>query len=390
LAPGEVQPVWVTVHVPAGTPAGIYRGTLSISTEAGGRKEIPVRLRVWSFDLPPVPSLKTLTWVGGLPDDTGFQNGRPLSYQKKLAMYDLLLSHRLGPGGNLELIDEEIGYCRERGMNVFLLAVIPNLKRTHQEDYSTEYKEQLARKLKSAVEKFGPRGWLESMAYVYNYDEVDREHWPLARQMYGLVKSVSSELKVIQCLNIPEGVRAMAGFADTWDVYIAQYEKTGVEERVAQGDEAWLAVCCYPVDRPNFFLEYPAIDGRLIGWICWRTGVSGFEYWSPNHWGENRESPQLRSNWIANTFLDYNGDGYLTYPGPEGSFLSSVRLENLRDGFEDYEYLKLLERLGGDPQAAGLVAASTTEFTSDPELLSRVREEIAVQIEKLSGSDKVR
>ncbi|HLA38788.1 MAG TPA: glycoside hydrolase domain-containing protein, partial [Candidatus Glassbacteria bacterium] len=47
LAPGEVQPVWVTVHVPAGTPAGIYRGTLSISTEAGGRKEIPVRLRVW-------------------------------------------------------------------------------------------------------------------------------------------------------------------------------------------------------------------------------------------------------------------------------------------------------------------------------------------------------
>jgi len=36
-----------------------------------------------------------------------------------------------------------------------------------------------------------------------------------------------------------------------------------------------------------------------------------------------------------------NGDGNLIYPGPE-SPLSSIRLENIRDGLEDYEYLRLL------------------------------------------------
>jgi len=390
VAPGEVQPVWVTIHVPAGAPAGDYRGTVSVSAERGGSRELAVRLRVRGFDLPLRPSIKTLTWVSDLAQFYGFPKGGAEAAGLRRGMYDLLLRHRLGPGGNLELTDQEISYCMERGMNAFLLDVIPNLKRQGETDFSKEYKERLVEKLKSCVEKFGPRGWLDGVAYVYNYDEVDEEHWPLARQMYSLVKGVSPELKVIQCLNIPEGVKALAGYADTWDVYVAQYEKTGVRERVAAGDEAWLAVCCYPVDHPNFFLEYPPLDGRLIGWICWQTGVTGFEYWSPNHWGDNRSGPGLRGNWIANTFRNYNGDGYLTYPGPDGKILSSVRLENLRDGFEDYEYLKLLASLKGDLTPAGRVAASTTEFTADPDTLYRARDQIAEEIEKLIGREEAR
>ena len=33
----------------------------------------------------------------------------------------------------------------------------------------------------------------------------------------------------------------------------------------------------------------------------------------------------------------------MVYPGPDGP-LSSIRLEAIRDGIEDYEYLRLLER----------------------------------------------
>ena len=36
--------------------------------------------------------------------------------------------------------------------------------------------------------------------------------------------------------------------------------------------------------------------------------------------------------------------GNLVYPGPEGKLYASLRLENLRDGIEDYEYYALLKR----------------------------------------------
>jgi hypothetical protein len=241
----------------------------------------------------------------------------------------------------------------------------------------------LRTRLEGYTQRFGPRGWLDGMAYIYNYDEVGKKHWHLAKEMYSFVKEVNPDFKVIQCLNIPEGVEALAGYADTWDVYVAQYKKSGVEKRVAEGDEAWLAVCCYPVDRPNFFLEYPAIDGRLLGWICHHTGVTGFEYWSPNSWKGNDASPGLRGGWKANTFLKYNGDGYLTYPGNGSLPLSSIRLANLRDGFEDYEYLHLLKQLGGDLEITNKVVSGPMKFTSDHELLYKVREEVAEKIEKL-------
>lgn len=40
-----------------------------------------------------------------------------------------------------------------------------------------------------------------------------------------------------------------------------------------------------------------------------------------------------------------NGMGNYVYPGKDGRILPSLRLENLRDGVEDYEYLVLLKKL---------------------------------------------
>lgn len=378
---GEHQPLWVTIFVPGGTPSGTYHGTVRVSTANAGSSSIPVELRVWGFDIPRKSSIKTLTWVSSLRNFGG--NSR----ENRKAFYELLLEHRLGPGGNMELDEEMLDFCMQRGMNAFLLDIIPNLKRLKKESYSQGYKDSLKVELAEHVKRFGPRGWLDGMAYVYNYDEVGRDHWPLAKDMYTLVKSVSSDLKVIQCMSIPEGVQALAGYADTWDVYVAHYKKSEVEQRVAEGDEAWLAVCCCPSVRPNFFLEFPAIDGRILGWICHHTGVTGFEYWSPNSWKGNDSPPKLRGNWKANTFSNYNGDGYLTYPGPDMRPLSSIRLENLRDGFEDYEYMHLLKEMEGGSALTQLtlqVVSAPTEYSDDPEVLYKVREEIARRIEKIT------
>lgn len=388
---GEVQPVWITVHVPRGTARGAYRGRVEVTCDGGGRAVLPVTVNVRGFDLPEKRSIKTLTWVKPVRGTFPFQADKDkdievlLEERKKLLpYYDILLEHYLGPGGRLDLTEETLQYCMDRGMNCFILENIRSLKRTKKLDYNPGYVDSLSARLHKYVERFGPRGWLtDGTAYVYNYDEVDRAHWPLAKKMYRLVKGISPDLKVIQCLNIPEGVRAMAGFADTWDVYIQHYDSTGVDERVAAGDEAWTAICCWPVEHPNNFLEYPSIDRRIIGWILWKTGVSGFEYWCPNHWNQNTGSPGLRGGWIANTFLNYNGDGYFLYPGKDDKPISSIRLECLRDGFEDYEYLALLQRLGGDASIPEELVAGPSVFSSDENVLRSTRDKIAVEIEAL-------
>lgn len=48
--------VWVTIHVPAGTPAGEYRGSITLRTRTSAWS-VPVRLDVYPFELPEVPGV---------------------------------------------------------------------------------------------------------------------------------------------------------------------------------------------------------------------------------------------------------------------------------------------------------------------------------------------
>ena len=133
----------------------------------------------------------------------------------------------------------------------------------------------------------------------------------------------------------------------------------------------------------------------MVGWLSWKAGVSGFEYWSASHWGDNPGRlprgylDEVESEWQANTFQRYNGDGYLTYPGPEGRPLSSIRLENLRDGFEDWELLALL-KTKGDEHADDLLKLDALcdddmSFVPDPTRLMATRRLVAAALEAGDG-----
>ena len=189
----------------------------------------------------------------------------------------------------------------------------------------------------------------------------------------------------------------MTGFVDVFDVYVAQYHRSGVSESQKKGAEVWLAVCCYPMDRPNLFLEYPLLDARVIPWICWKYGARGFECWSPNAWGVNfQKKPDKwpKVPWVANTFGEYNGDGYLLYPGADLKPCSSIRLDALRDGLEDYEYLWLLkEKSAANPgkeiTTKDLLALSALvnengSYALEPESYLAFRRRLAAVLE---GSD---
>jgi hypothetical protein len=106
-----------------------------------------------------------------------------------------------------------------------------------------------------------------------------------------------------------------------------------------------------------------------------------------------------------------NGDGRFLYPpeaaangNPAGPVfdppVDTIRIEMLRDGIEDYEYMVILKRLLAE-KGAGLDAAkkaeyeglltvpadiseSMTEFTKDPAPIEAHRHKVAVAIEVLN------
>ena len=408
---GRVQPLWVTVHAPPDTVPGEYRGTLTLKAENGPAMTVDLRATVWDFTLPRPGKFRAMVVDGS---------------QSK-ACLDRLLANRLSPAyvmlgwtwdkpqkpvrfengqWDFSAADQVGEYCFARGMNIITIARFPKLgKFGFPKSYPADYSTHFTNFLTAYTQHLREKGWLK-LGHVYNIDEAPASQWPACQANYRLVKSTAPDVPVMQCLNEPKGVAALAGFADVWDVYIGQFHRSGVAERRRAGDDVIWAVCCYPSSHPNLFIDYPAMDARIIGWLSWKMGVGGFEYWAANSWGKNLKLlgaqsflTKIETGWQANTFGNYNGDGYLVYPGPNDTILSSIRLENLRDGIEDYEMLALLRDTVGRAKAKGIAVSAAEKllaiddavcrddlsYTSDPQRLLATRRQIAeclVQLRK--------
>lgn len=100
------------------------------------------------------------------------------------------------------------------------------------------------------------------------------------------------------------------------------------------------------------------------------------------------------TDWSPESYYFWSGDGNLTACGPGGKPLSTLRLENFRDGLEDYHYALILEkRLAARPDAPWAakarellavpdeVVTSLKAFTTEPEVYRRWRDALADAIE---------
>jgi len=90
-----------------------------------------------------------------------------------------------------------------------------------------------------------------------------------------------------------------------------------------------------------------------------------------------------------------SGDGSLLYPGrlPSGERVAegpvaSLRLVDLCDGFEDLEYLVLLEKAEGRPASEAMAVRITQDlqhFLKDPADYEKARREIASRLSGTGG-----
>lgn len=403
LEPEHNQPLWVEIYVPGDTPAGLYHGVIGITMNGRPLSWVPVTLEVWDFSLPAAPSVRSD--FGGFERAAKFHRVSPETpeYLPLVRRYeDSLIRHRLmpyrptatapsvAPDGTVDLrkVHSVMQHYMDRvGINSWRIPLGP---RQPFPDTLGKDRERTIRYLRSLYTYMEGHGW-GNRTFIYPVDEPHTpEEYRQVREFAALAHEAHRDIKLLLTdTPIPDkpGPRDLFGAVNIWVVLFAAFDEASVGKRLAAGDEVWSYTALVQGDKPvaHWQLDFPLLNYRIPLWINWRYGIRGLLYWTTVYWKET-DNP-----WVNPISYDgaYNGEGILFYPGTAVGYdgpVPSIRLKAIRDGMEDYEYLKLLADNGDKAFAdtvARRIAGSWSEWKRDPSRVLQAREELAVRILRL-------
>jgi hypothetical protein len=244
-------------------------------------------------------------------------------------------------------------------------------------------------------------GW-DKRAYYYMHDEPNlAENYQLVSD-YG--KLVHDAVPDMRCLVVEQTYPQDPSWTDIdpavdiWCPLWSFIDRKSINEKISHGDEVWSYTALtqrapryHPeyeklknYDPPYWHIDRPLTVYRIPAWINWQYNITGLLYWST--------VTTVLEPWCNPAFSHFgshfNGGGYLFYPGMPCGIdgpISCMRLKNLRDGMEDYEYFVILEKRAGRDVVTGIVnsiAPNWWEFSKSPEAFLSARERLAEEILK--------
>ena len=358
----STQGAWITVYAATNAAPGEYAGEIVVKEGGVEKGRVPMRVSVSSVTLPHrfmMPNAFAL-----MDCNTRRVYGKDWKRFRREAQ-DIMLDHRLNPDdiSRTELPEiEDLLHARERGMNCFnLLNVVPPPKKPTdmvlickpQDVFNEKYYEYFFGKVKPFVEELKKHG-LDKDAYVYGFDERGPDFYDGIREFWGRMQKEIPGVPLMNTaknyMNYAKGKRKgdesllMGDWycPVTWDHDFAVSE----EIRRKTGKKVWWYVCCGPL-----FCDYESnpVERRVFGLQTWQVKADGFLYWMVNYW-----KSALRFSETDTYFPDYKtghwaghaGGGMLLFPG-ENHVLPTIRLAQIRDGMEDYEFTVLHDRARG-------------------------------------------
>ena len=324
------QPVWIDVHVPSDAYAGTYTGTIRVSIQVPGghqEKTVTVWLRVWNFELPLRPTLKS-----------SFGMHEPNLTDRRV--HEVLLRHRIMP----ESVNpgDARDFQQRFGLNITALRFWGHSSR----NTCTMDASPPAPRIAAALRLYPA----DLPVYMYPADEIDPcpnlfstvRDWAAA--MHIADARVSNLVTVAPKPALyDDGRGAGRPAVDIWTLLPKAWESDGpaIREVQARGQEVWSynALVQDPYS-PKWEIDFAPVNYRIQpGFLSQSLGITGLLYWRVDLW---TASPfeDLRGYTIDGNF--YPGEGMLVYPGQPAGFdtiLPSMRLKWIREGVEDFEYV---------------------------------------------------
>lgn len=355
---GENQPFWIRVKAPKGTPAGIYRGRVSITAAGGISASTVLNVQVFDFDLPDQMTCET---------SFGFGIGRAFSYQKaktpeekkQIAESYLthLSDHHISPYNPTPLVNWSVSWQKDgkpwKGkedekdakeklntdacvpifdwkawdeameaafarwhFNSFVIHVAglgwgdwsgqgPQAKFLGYLDDEPEYEALWSKYVKQIEAHLKEKGWLEK-AYVYWYDEPQRKVYDYVANGLKKLKKHAPGLRRFMTVQVePE----FLGLVNLWCPLTPSLERADTPKCREAGDQFWWYVCCGPhAPYVTEFIDHPGTEMRLWLWQTWQHQVTGILIWETLWWtspqaypdGAHPQNPYLDPmSWVA-------------------------------------------------------------------------------------------
>ncbi|RKH09540.1 DUF4091 domain-containing protein [Corallococcus sp. CA053C] len=381
---GEARAIWVDVHVPHDAPPGDYTGTVMVEADGGFQRQVTARLTVVDAVMPSTASLSSafLVWPPYVcRAHLGREDCTPQELQPLLARYQrMALEHRLTlsslfPPWPVAWSDFDATWGPYLGGTA--PTRLPGARMT-----SLEYGGPLtADALGDFTAHAREQGWLDQ-AYVQIGDEPPygstfvevRTKGELVRQaapgLRTMLTTNAFQLKRNDVESLVDVAVPLVNHLDgTEPGFLGDQRETYTGFLSRPGTEMWMYQSCMshgcgpgshmPENTPgsgwpSYMVDRSAAKGRAMEWVSFLQGATGELYY--------QTVDLLPTAWTDQHHFNGNGDGTLFYPGTPSVIggmtdvpVASLRLKLIRQGMQDYEWLKAVSD-AGDPDFARQVA----------------------------------
>ena len=235
------------------------------------------------------------------------------------------------------------------------------------EQGTPEYNKLMERYLSQMQENLEKNGWL-GKEYIYWFDEPGEADYEFVKNTNALIKKYAPGMTTFLTEHV-----AGQDISDVTDISCTIWHKLDhekIKKMNEKGLEHWSYLCCWPKSPwLSEFIDHDAINMRMWLWASCKHQLKGVLIWETTYWNSEAASPagHLQNPWEeAMSFVNGygwpsgkqtiwgNGDGRYFYPNNRkpgidkstytGKPIPSLRLELLRDGIEDYEYMVILQK----------------------------------------------
>jgi hypothetical protein len=407
LEAGRTHSLWITVAVPADAVPGVYHGAVVVRAARRTLARAEFRLKVLTASVPSERSLKVTNWFS-LDDKTAQQfygvaqfspdwwtlvenvanvmadhrqnivitslmgliqphaDGTQTSYdftnfdrwvetfQKAGVIGYIEGSHLLGRAGS---------YDAALNVNTFQLDNGKVIRQTlppddpHVEPFLIGFLTALNGHLED-------KGW-KSIYYQHILDEAHGIEPPYYARFAALVHRYLPGVPTLDAVDASHMPQELQSNCDTWVPQLGLFDDQMdlLRQRIQGEHEVWFYTCLFPNKRYlNRLIDYSLLKVRLLHWLNFRYNFTGYLHWGWNFWSPepmNDTQPVIDNN----TELLPAGDAFIVYPDrARKSVYSSIRLEAMREGIEDYEMLRAL-KAKDSPEADTLARSLITSFT---------------------------
>jgi hypothetical protein len=259
-----------------------------------------------------------------------------------------------------------------------------------------------ARYVRAMVDHLRAHGWLKR-AFDYTWDEPPEDKYADVRQKAEALRAAAPEVPRLVTRALDD---RLDGSVDIWCPVVNYIDdkpgnsnsrpRSAYDSHLAHGQRLWWYQACmshgcnivggdYFTGWPSYVIDAPAPSHRIFEWLTWRYKIGGELYFSTVEAYTRGLDP-----WQNQYLFGGNGDGTLFYPGRPDVIggktdipVGSIRLALIREGLEDYEYLRLYARAAGQAEADALaakVAKKTYQWEHDPGRIMSARHRMAQAI----------